>query len=643
MKKIILLILISVSVISAQTYVVKDTTNTAMNAVRAYATRLTNIDARLTDITTLQTQITLLNNLIEVQSGRINALEDTIVIFRSELNGLQSGGNSGVPEPTAPTSVVATATGTTSGGITWVKPTSVNDSIYIYRDDVKIAVVDSGVTTYNNTGLTSATIYTYKLRSIKRVGGLLLLSDYSNSDTMLTNSPAPETPSSGEPDYYVSLWGGGDTLTLQEAKSIEGTLLSGSDYADTFFVANGRYTQYDIVGSGIALTVTYSASGESGRNILYKSISANKEKDTNFPSGDSSVTIVCTISDNPKYSITGSYRTWKGINFGLEYTSANSLLSITGNYVTLDSCGVFHNTNNASSSSNHTMTVSGHHYSERYVTHTRGSRTSIWLRKGSSTNADNATFDNCRWTGCSNHPPIQIMPTTNWNDTTTIKHVIIKNSLFENNSYSDGIYSRNNEQCAYFNNVFYMSSTPYSIDMHTGLHYPTGAATDTCNGKGNLFVYNTIIESGGNIIYNNGTNQNYFKNNLIYLTSAPSGTQYNYPSTFNPIYRHQNDYNVWWSTSGSMANLYYTIGSLGSGTLNSIYSSRGFEQHSQIQVSAPTFTDYNNGDFTPLNVSSPQKGKGTPITTANGYWMNITTDKNGNARSNTTPTAGAFE
>jgi len=58
---------------------------------------------------------------------------------------------------------------------------------------------------------------------------------------------------------------------------------------------------------------------------------------------------------------------------------------------------------------------------------------------------------------------------------------------------------------------------------------------------------------------------------------------------------------------------------------------------------APTFTNMSADIYSPLNASSPQVGKGTPITVANGYWMDITTDFFGNPRDPNNPTVGAIE
>lgn len=63
----------------------------------------------------------------------------------------------------------------------------------------------------------------------------------------------------------------------------------------------------------------------------------------------------------------------------------------------------------------------------------------------------------------------------------------------------------------------------------------------------------------------------------------------------------------------------------------------------QSGTNAPTFTNLAGGDYSPLNGSSPQVGAGTPITIANGYWMDITTDYFGNPRDATNPTIGAIE
>ncbi len=442
--------------------------------------------------------------------------------------------------------------------------------------------------------------------------------------------------SNGNYTKYVTVSGSGNhdgsslsnAMTLDEAKS---AVVAG----DYIFVQKGVYQRPQ-------QTTSFSKDGTASNPIIWEGEITNADlknaldvSDVPSLNGDdvNSTVIATDIAANYQISMGGDYNIFRKIVFR-EEASGRGLGQINGNYVTLDSCASKY-PSNGSSSSNHTWMVYGQHVTFKYSSFYNGSRCIIWVRKNSGAGADNFTMEFTKLYHASNHPPIQIMPTTNSSDPTTIKHPIVRNCVFLDNPYSDGIYSRHNEQMAFYNNLFINSSTPFSVDIHTGIY-------DTCNTKGGIIAFNTIIESSGNIIYDVAENQINFMNNLVYRTSAPSGLPYRYDSQYNPIYRHHNDYNLWYSTSGNIGSMDCDLGSYNSTTLDNIFSAYGFEEHSLIQVQ-PEFVDYSNYDLRPVDQTSPQVGAGTPITTANGYWMDITTDFFGNPRDPANPTVGAIE
>ena len=440
----------------------------------------------------------------------------------------------------------------------------------------------------------------------------------------------------GSYTLYVTVTGAGNhdgsslanAMTLDEAKAV----VNPGDYV---FLQKGVYQRPQ-------LTTSFNRSGTAANPIIWEGEITDADlknaldiSDVPSLNGDdvNSTVIATGIDANYQISMGGDYNIFRKIVFR-EEASGRGLAQINGDYVTLDSCASKY-PSNGSSSSNHTWMVYGQHVTFTHSSFYNGSRCIIWVRKNSGAGADNFTMEYCKLYHASNHPPIQIMPTTNSSDPTTIKHPIVRNCVFLDNPYSDGIYSRHNEQMAFYNNLFINSSTPFSVDVHTGIY-------DTCNTKGGIIAFNTIIESSGNVIYNVAENQVNFMNNLVYRTSAPSGLPYRYDPQYNPIYRHHNDYNLWYSTSGNIGDMSCDLGSYNSTTLDNIYSAYGFEEHSLIQVQ-PEFIDYSNYDLRPVDQNSPQVGKGTPITTANGYWMDITTDFFGNPRDPDNPTIGAIE
>ncbi|MCA9597506.1 MAG: hypothetical protein KC776_29535, partial [Myxococcales bacterium] len=439
----------------------------------------------------------------------------------------------------------------------------------------------------------------------------------------------------GPYSLYVTVSGAGnhDGSSLANAMTLaEATQAAVA--GDVVFVQKGLYQLPQ-------LTTSFNHSGTAQNPIVWEgeisdadlSWEAEKPKPTLSSDGSNSTVLASAIAANGQIHIGGDYQTFRNIVFQ-EDAPGRGLVEITGDFVTVESCASKY-PSNVSSSSNHTWMVYGHDVTFRQSSFYNGSRTILWVRKSGAGTADNFLMEQCKLTGANNHPPIQIMPTTNSSSAETIKHPIVRSSVFIDNPYSDGIYSRQNEQGAFYNNLFIRSSTPYSVDVHTGINA-------VCDTLGSIVAYNTIVESGGNIIFNRAENQVYFFNNLVYLTAAPSGLPYRYDNPFDAITGHKNDYNLWYSTSGNIGSMSCDLGSMPSTTLANIFSAYGFEEHSLIQV-APEFVDASSDDYAPANATSKQVGAALPITKAAGFWMDITDDFYGNARDAQKPTIGAIE
>jgi hypothetical protein len=438
--------------------------------------------------------------------------------------------------------------------------------------------------------------------------------------------------------YYVSptATGSGNgsqssPFTLQQAISI-------SAPGDIFYMSIGEYS--------FSSDINFSKDGTASNPIRWiGSISSNDYAALSSNGTNSTVLRNVTNSANGPISMGGDYNIFDKIIFQQDY-EAKQLLSVGGTGVVLDSCSVKY-PSNASSSSNHTIVVTGVNVTFRYSHFYNGSRTIIWVRKNSGTQADNFTMEYCTLTGASNHPPIQIFPATNSTDPTTIKRPIVRNNLFKDNPYGDGIYSRYCEQFAFYNNLFIRSDGPFNIDIHTGFHYPTGLPEDTCNSKGGFAAYNTIIVNGQcNILFNKGSNQTKFENNIFYSTMASPDMVFRFDGDWNANKRHDFDYNLYYSTAESFGGSGTVRGTWGSSNTSVWWSNwtavTGQEAHSIVNT-APTFANMSGDDYSPSNSTSPQVGKGTPITTANGYWMDVTTDYFGNPRDSNNPTLGAIE
>ncbi len=107
----------------------------------------------------------------------------------------------GVPDPpAAPSGLTATAVSASRINLSWTDNSTNESGFKIERctgpsctDFVQIAVMGSGVTTYSNTGLTSSTTYTFRVRAYNAGGD----SNYSNTASAMTEPEVPPAQPSG--------------------------------------------------------------------------------------------------------------------------------------------------------------------------------------------------------------------------------------------------------------------------------------------------------------------------------------------------------------------------------------------------------------------------------------------------------------
>jgi hypothetical protein len=98
--------------------------------------------------------------------------------------------------PAAPTSLVASAASATQINLSWADNSNNETEFRIERKTgsggtyAQIAIVGAGVTTYQNTGLSSGTTYFYRVRACNAVG----CSSFSNEDSAATQQSAPNAP-----------------------------------------------------------------------------------------------------------------------------------------------------------------------------------------------------------------------------------------------------------------------------------------------------------------------------------------------------------------------------------------------------------------------------------------------------------------
>lgn len=108
-------------------------------------------------------------------------------------NGSGNSGNSNTASattpacasvPTAPSGLTATVTSCSQVNLSWTDNSTNATGFYIYRGGSQIASVGSGVTSYNNTGLSASTVYSYYVIAYNGTG------NSANSNTASATTPA---------------------------------------------------------------------------------------------------------------------------------------------------------------------------------------------------------------------------------------------------------------------------------------------------------------------------------------------------------------------------------------------------------------------------------------------------------------------
>lgn len=123
------------------------------------------------------------------------------------IRAYNAGGDSGyanavsattlTPIPTAPTTLVATAAGTTQINLSWTDNSTNESGFYIERSPnntnwTQITSVPANTTSYSDTNLSSSTLYYYRVRAYNTGGD----SAYTNVSSATTLTPVPTVPNS---------------------------------------------------------------------------------------------------------------------------------------------------------------------------------------------------------------------------------------------------------------------------------------------------------------------------------------------------------------------------------------------------------------------------------------------------------------
>ncbi len=144
------------------------------------------------------------------------------------FNGLGShtlNGSADTQAPTAPTALTASTITETTANLSWSASTdNVGVTGYDVYQDASLVGSTTG-TTYNVTGLTASTSYTFTVRAKDAAGNT---SGDSNSENITTSSPPTSGPTILSESYFETGWdgwidGGGDAARYSGSRSPEGS------------------------------------------------------------------------------------------------------------------------------------------------------------------------------------------------------------------------------------------------------------------------------------------------------------------------------------------------------------------------------------------------------------------------------------
>lgn len=157
------------------------------------------------------------------------------------------------PAPAAPSGLSADPVGQTQINLAWTDNADNEDGFKIERctgagctDFGQIATVGANTTSYNNTGLSSGTTYSYRVRANNAGGD----SDYSNTATATTASPPPDAPPVARYTWSCNAKGGRQCNFNASTSSDDNGITS---YSWNF----GDGT----TGTGVTVTHRYTSSG----------------------------------------------------------------------------------------------------------------------------------------------------------------------------------------------------------------------------------------------------------------------------------------------------------------------------------------------------------------------------------------------
>ncbi|SDF21827.1 Glycosidase [Fontibacillus panacisegetis] len=192
---------------------------------------------------------------VTVQSGGATGKQITITVGENSNKVLAVKKTvADTQAPTVPDNVTAVLNGDTAANISWSASTdNVGVTEYeVYRNGVKIATVPG--TSYSDTGLQSATTYSYTVKAKDAAGNL---SAFSSAAEVTTPVITPDTQAPTVPDNVTATLAGSNTAQLSWSASTDNIGVTGYEvYRDNVLLTTVTTTSYQ--DTNLQANTTYS-------------------------------------------------------------------------------------------------------------------------------------------------------------------------------------------------------------------------------------------------------------------------------------------------------------------------------------------------------------------------------------------------
>ncbi len=194
--------------------------------------------------------------------------------------------------PTAPSNLTASNVAQTTVSLNWTASTD-NTAVTgydVYRGTTKITTVTS--TSYNVTGLTAGTAYTFSVKAKDAAGNVSTSSNIVN----VTTTQATDTQAPTAPGNLVASNVAQTTLSLNWTASTDNTAVTGYDvYRGSTKLTTVTATSYNVTGLTAGTAYTFSvkakdAAGNESASSNVVNVTTNQATDTQAPTAPSNLT-----------------------------------------------------------------------------------------------------------------------------------------------------------------------------------------------------------------------------------------------------------------------------------------------------------------------------------------------------------------